>query len=63
MYLTREQWQADRRWMKAYIASRIPQEGWRIVEADGPEGEVWVDLNPVRHGDGEWGLHFDLRRW
>jgi hypothetical protein len=33
------------------IASRIPEDGCRIVVADGPEGEVWVELDPVRHGD------------
>ena len=36
-----------RRRMKALIAARIPEEDCRIVPADGPEGEVWVDLNPV----------------
>jgi hypothetical protein len=53
----------DRRRMKAYIASRIPEEGWRIVEADGPEAEGWADLDPVCHGDGELDIHLDLRRW
>jgi hypothetical protein len=50
---------ADRRRMEAYIASRIPEEGCRIVVADGPDGEGWVDLDPVRYGDGEWGLHWE----
>jgi excisionase family DNA binding protein len=50
---------ADRRRMKAFVAMRIPEEGYRIVIADGPEGEVWVDLNPVRHGDGEWDVHLE----
>jgi DNA modification methylase len=45
--------------MKAYIASRIPEEGCRVVVADGPEGEVWVDLDPVRYGDGELDLHLE----
>jgi len=50
---------ADRRLMTAYIASRIPEEGCRIVVADDPEGEVWMDLDPVRYGDGEWDLHWE----
>jgi excisionase family DNA binding protein len=45
--------------MKAYIASRLPEEGFRVVLADGPEGEVWVDLDPVRYGDGEWDVHLE----
>jgi hypothetical protein len=53
MFLTTEQGHADRRLMKAFVAMRIPEEGCRVVLADGPEGEVWVDLNPVRYGDGE----------
>jgi hypothetical protein len=32
---------------EVHIASRIPEEGYRIVLADGPEGEVWADLDPV----------------
>jgi hypothetical protein len=44
----------DRRRMKALVAVRIPEGGRRIVVADGPEGEVWVDLDPIRYGDGEW---------
>src|SRR5690349_18926461 len=56
---------ADRRRMRAYIASRIPEEGCRFVLADGPEGEVWVDLNPVRYPDGELDLHLETncREW
>jgi hypothetical protein len=49
--------------MKAFVASHIPKEGCRIVLAGGPEGEVWVDLAPVRYNDGEFDIHFDLRRW
>jgi len=59
-------YQSDRRRMKAHIASRIPEEGCRIVLADGPEGgEVWVDLDPVRYSDGELDLHFETncREW
>src|SRR5436190_638748 len=50
---------ADRRRMLAYIASRILEEGCRTVLADGPDGEFWVDLDPVRYGDGELDLHLD----
>ena len=46
---------SGQRRMKAYIASRIPEEGCRVVVADGPDGEVWVDLDPVRYGDGGGG--------
>jgi hypothetical protein len=54
--ITVEELLADRRRMKAYIASRIPEEGCRIVLADGPEGEVWVDLNPVWHEEDGWDM-------
>jgi hypothetical protein len=59
MFITSDRCQSDRRRMKAYIASRIPEEGCRVVLADGPEGEVWVDLEPVRYGDGERDLHWE----
>jgi hypothetical protein len=36
MNLTPDHDQFDRRRMKAYIASQIPEEGCRIVLADGP---------------------------
>lgn len=45
--------------MKAYIASRIPEEGCRVVLADGPDGEVWADLDPVRQDNGEFDLHWE----
>jgi excisionase family DNA binding protein len=59
MYLTREQWQADRRRMRTAIAKLLPEEGCRVVLADGPEDEVWADLDPVRYGDGELDLHLE----
>ena len=45
------------------LASRIPEEGCRIVQADGPEGEVCVDLDPVRHGDGQFDRHLETNSW
>jgi excisionase family DNA binding protein len=59
MRSTGEEYQSDRRKMKAYIARLLPEEGTRIVLADGPDGEVWVDLDPIRHADGEWDLHWE----
>jgi hypothetical protein len=38
--------------MKAYITSLVPEEGCRVVLADGPDGEVCADLDPVRYDDG-----------
>src|SRR5262249_21337491 len=58
MFITTDQYQSDLHPMKAFVALLIPEEGCRVVVADGPEGEVWVDLNPVRHGDGELDLHW-----
>ena len=40
MRITANQYRADHRRMKALIASCIPEEGCRIVLADGPEGKV-----------------------
>jgi DNA modification methylase len=56
---TFDQLLADRHRMKAFVAMRIPEEGCRIVLADGPVGEVWADLNPVRYGDGEMDVHLE----
>lgn len=52
-------YQDDRLRMKAFVTSYIPEEGCRVVLAEGPEGEVSLDLYAVRHGDGEWGLHWE----
>jgi excisionase family DNA binding protein len=57
--ITVDQLLADRRCMKAYIAARIPKEGCRIVLAEGEDGEAWIDLNPVRDGNGEWDVHLE----
>jgi excisionase family DNA binding protein len=60
MFITTDHYQSDRRRMKAFVAMRIPEEGCRLVVADGPdEGEVWVDLDPVRYDDGEMDLHLE----
>jgi DNA modification methylase len=59
MVTSTDHYQTDRRRMKAYIAMRIPEEGCRIVLAEGEDGEDWVDLNPVRYPDGEWDLYFE----
>jgi hypothetical protein len=59
MRLTREQLQADARKMKRFICSKIPEEGTRIVLADGPDGEAWAELNPIRFDDGEVDLHIE----
>jgi hypothetical protein len=59
MFITNDQYQSDHCRMRASIASRIPEEGCRIVLADGPEGEVWVDLDPVQYGNGELDLHLE----
>ena len=59
MRLSPEQYQADRRKMKAYIARLLPEEGIRIVIAEGEGEEVWVELDPVRYDDGEWDLHWE----
>jgi len=51
---------ADRRRMKAYIAAHLPEDGIEVVLADGLEGEVRADLDPVRYDDGEWDdLHWE----
>lgn len=58
MQLTTDQYQRDRRKMKAYIASRLPDERTRVVIADGEGGELWADLDPISY-DGEWDLHWE----
>jgi hypothetical protein len=57
MRLTPNQFRADSRKMKAFICSKIPEEGTRIVLADGPDGAAWADLNPVWSEAG-WDLHW-----
>jgi excisionase family DNA binding protein len=63
--ITVDQLLCDRRRMKAYIASRLPEAGCRIVVAEGEDGEAWIDLNPVQDGDGELDLHLETncREW
>jgi hypothetical protein len=57
--MTYQQYLEDRRKMKEFVASRIPEEGCRIVLADGEDGELWVHLDPVRYPDGELDLHWE----
>jgi excisionase family DNA binding protein len=57
--ITVDQLLADRRRMKPYIATRIPEEGCRIVLAEGDGGEDWAEIDPVRYPDGEWDVHFE----
>jgi hypothetical protein len=45
--------------MKAFVAMRIPEEGCRIVLADGQNGKVWVDLNSVWDEQVGWDLYFE----
>src|ERR1700739_4732974 len=59
MFLTADYHQIDRRRMKEFIASRLPDEGCDVVLADGPDGEVWVSLDPVRYHDGGLDLHWE----
>lgn len=59
MRLTNDEYQSDLSKMKAFIARLLPQEGTRIVIADGQDGEFWVELDPVRYDDGVWDLHWE----
>lgn len=55
-----DQYQSDRRKMKAYIARLLPEEGTRVVLfGDGEDDEVWVDLDPIQYEEGEWDLHWE----
>jgi excisionase family DNA binding protein len=47
---------ADNRRMKRFICGRIPQDGTRIVLADGEDGPAWADLLPVWDDDGDCDL-------
>jgi hypothetical protein len=60
MYLTREQWQADRRLMKAYICSRIiNEEDAEVLLAVGADGELRVFLYPVWDEEDGWDLFWE----
>jgi hypothetical protein len=48
MRISHEDCKADNRKMKRFIFERIPEDGIRIVLADGPEGgPAWPDLTPT----------------
>lgn len=51
--------QADRHRMKAFIAARLPEEGCRVVLAEGEGGEVWAELNPIWDHEDGWDLHWE----
>lgn len=53
-----DQYLSNRRKMEAYIAKLLPEDGLQVVLADGEDGEVWAELDPVRYEDGEWDLHW-----
>lgn len=59
MHLTQNQYDRDRRDMKAFIAQRIPEEGTRIILADGEGGEIWADLSPIWDEEDGWDLYFE----
>lgn len=56
---------SDRRKMVSYVGPRVADQAQRIILADGPEGEVWVELFSAWDQEDGWDLHWEtnLREW
>lgn len=59
MRLSLDQFQSDRRRMKAYIGMLTPEPGTRVVIAEGEGDEVWTELYPLWDEEDGWDLYWE----